>query len=197
MSTAQAIDAAAGTVEVTPHHLLLSREQFPQYDTQVKVNPPLRSEREQKDLWARWKRIDIIASDHAPHTVSEKRLPFPDAPSGIPGVETMVPLFLAEVLNGRITLPDLILKTSQAPARLIGIPPAGFAPGNRGDFAIYPKTAVRIDPDMLHSRCGWTPFEGRMAVFPSIVIRDGAVAYRKGEFFRHEPVWFAGKGYVS
>jgi dihydroorotase len=108
----------------------------------------------------------------------------------------MVPLLLAEVLNRRITLPDLILKTSQAPARLLGLPPAGFVPGDRGDFALYPKIAVRIDPDRLHSRCGWTPFEGHMALFPSVVIRDGMVAYRDGEFFRYEPTWFAGNGYV-
>jgi dihydroorotase len=196
MSTAWAIDVAAGTVEVTPHHLLLSREQFSPDDTRVKVNPPLRNERERKGLLAQWKQIDVIASDHAPHTTAEKGLPFPDAPAGIPGVETMVPLLLAEVLNRTISLPDVILKTSQAPARLVGIPPAGFTPGARGDFALYPKTAVRIDPDMLHNRCGWTPFEGRMAVFPSIVIRDGAVTYRDGEFFRREPVWFAGNGYV-
>jgi dihydroorotase len=196
LSTARSIDAAAGTVEVTPHHLFLSREQFPLSETRVKVNPPLRKESERKDLWARWKRIDVIASDHAPHTAAEKDLPFPEAPSGVPGVETMVPLLLTEVLNRKITLSDLIIKTSQAPAQLLGIPPAGFATGNRADFALFPKTPVRIDADKLHSRCGWTPYEGRMAVFPSVVIRDGKIVYREGEFFRHEPVWFAGKGYV-
>ena len=108
----------------------------------------------------------------------------------------MVPLLLAEVLKGRISLHDVILKTSQAPARIIGIPPAGFVPGDRGDFALYPKTPARIEPDMLHSRCGWTPFEGRMAVFPTAVIQNGEVVYHDGEFFRRDPVWFAGKGYA-
>src|SRR5208337_5665675 len=74
MSTADAIDAANGTVEVTPHHLFLSREKTGNADSRYKVNPPVRSERERKALWARWDRIDTIASDHAPHTKAEKAL---------------------------------------------------------------------------------------------------------------------------
>ncbi|MEN6394968.1 MAG: dihydroorotase [Methanoregula sp.] len=195
MSTAGAIDAAKGTVEVTPHHLFLSREKTGAADSRFKVNPPVRSEKERKNLWERWDRIDMIASDHAPHTKAEKMQPFATAPSGVPGVETMVPLLMAAVLDRRITLPDLIQKTSTAPATLIGIPPAGFAPGDRADFALYPHNAVTIEPELLHSRCGWTPFEGFRAVFPDTVIQGGAVAYDQGEFCHSEPVWFAGRGY--
>ena len=195
MSTASAIDAALGTVEVTPHHLLLSREKTGIVDTWFKVNPPVRSEKERKALFARWDRIDMIASDHAPHTRAEKSLPFLDAPSGVPGVETMVPLLMAEVLERRITLPDLIRKTATAPATLIGIPPSGFSVGDRADFALYPHSTVTVEPELLHSRCGWTPFEGYPAVFPRTVIRGGAVVYDQGEFCREEPVWFAGRGY--
>jgi dihydroorotase len=101
---------------------------------------------------------------------------------------------MAEVLDRRITLPDLIQKTATTPAALIGIPPAGFAPGDRADFALYPHTAVRVEPELLHSRCGWTPFEGHRAVFPQIVIRGGDVVYDNGDFCRKEPVWFAGRG---
>src|SRR5208337_5030120 len=194
--TADAIDAANGTVEVTPHHLFLSREKTGNADSRYKVNPPVRSERERKALWARWDRIDTIASDHAPHTKAEKALPFSDAPSGVPGVETMVPLLMAEVLDRRITLPDLIRKTATAPAALIGIPPAGFVPGDRADFALYPQSAVTVEPELLHSRCGWTPFEGYRAVFPETVILGGTVVYRDGDFSRGNPSWFAGKGYV-
>jgi dihydroorotase len=196
MSTATAIDAAQGTVEVTPHHLFLSREKTGAADTQFKVNPPVRSEKERKALWTRWDRIDMIASDHAPHTKAEKSLPFSDAPSGVPGVETMVPLLMAEVLERRITLPDVIQKTATAPAALIGIPSAGFTPGDRADFALYPHAAVTVEPELLHSRCGWTPFEGQRAVFPHTVIRGGDVAYDHGEFCYREPVWFAGRGYT-
>jgi dihydroorotase len=147
MSTGPSVDAAAGTVEVTPHHLFLSRDRFGPGDTLAKMNPPLRSEKEQKELWARWKEIDVIASDHAPHTIAEKSVPFPAAPSGVPGVETMLPLLLAEVLEKRIDLADLIRKTSITPSLLMGIPPAGFAPGDRADFALYRKEPVPVSAE--------------------------------------------------
>ena len=196
LSTAASVDAAQGSVEVTPHHLFLSREMTGDADSRFKVNPPVRSEDERKRLWERWDRIDIIASDHAPHTVEEKALPFPDAPSGVPGVETMVPLLMAEMLEKRITLPELIRKTATAPAALIGIPPAGFAPGDRADFALYPRSITPVEPELLHSRCGWTPFEGFPAIFPGLVILGGEIAYQEGEFFSTHPVWYPGKGYV-
>jgi dihydroorotase len=195
LSTGASVDAAPGSVEATPHHLFLSHELFQDTDAFGKVNPPLRSERERKDLLLRWKRIDVIASDHAPHTIAEKQQPFSDAPSGVPGVETTLPLLLAAVLEKTISLPEVIAKTSSNPAAILGIPPAGFAPGCRGDFALFKKQAVPIDPDNLHSRCGWTPFEGMKGVFPSQVIMDGTVVYEDGEFYRGNPSWIAGKGY--
>ena len=178
MSTKRAIGAASGSVEVTPHHLFLSLERSCNPEAFCKVNPPLRREKARKDLRSMWERIDVIASDHAPHTRSDKEQPFAAAPSGIPGVETMVPLLMAEVLDGKIGLQDVILKTSANPAALLGIAPAGFSPGDRGDFALYPKAAAPVDPDTLHSRCGWTPFEGLPAVFPCLVVMGGVVVYR-------------------
>jgi len=195
LSTASSVDAARGTVEVTPHHLFLSREIFRDDDAFGKVNPPLRSERERRELFSRWQRIDVIASDHAPHTVQEKEQEFSGAPSGLPGVETMVPLLLAAALEKKITLPDIIAKTSSTPAAILSIPPAGFTPGSRGDFALYPKEAVPIEPDSLHSRCGWTPFTGQKGVFPSCVILGGAVVFDEGEFTRACPTWIPGKGF--
>jgi dihydroorotase len=195
MSTAASVDTARGSVEATPHHLFLSHEMFDHNDAFARVNPPLRSEQERKELLSRWERIDVVASDHAPHTVLEKKLPFSDAPSGVPGVETMIPLLLAAVLEKTISLPDVIAKTSTSPAAILGIPPAGFAPGFRGDFALFPKQAVRIEADNLHSKCGWTPFEGKQGVFPSRVIMDGTVVYEDGEFFRASPSWIPGNGF--
>jgi len=197
MSTRDSVIAASalGSVEVTPHHLFLSREQFDEGDAKGKVNPPLRSEKEQKGLWAAWDRIQVIASDHAPHTLAEKTLPFGEAPSGIPGVETMVPLLMAAVLEKRIPLADVIRKTSQAPAELLGIPCAGFGPGDRADFALYSRNASPIDPDLLHSRCVFSPFAGLPAVFPHTVILGGEVVYEEGEYSPVSPRWFAGKGY--
>jgi dihydroorotase len=195
LSTGPSVDAARGSVEATPHHLFLAREMFGDADAYAKVNPPLRSERERKELLSRWKRIDVVASDHAPHTRSEKEQPFSAAPSGVPGVETLVPLLLAAVLEKTISLPEVIAKTSTNPAAILGIPPSGFSPGSRGDFALFEKQAVRIDPDNLHSRCGWTPFEGRPGAFPSCVIMDGTVVYEDGDFFPGNPAWIPGKGY--
>ncbi len=195
MSNGLSVDAAEGSIEATPHHLFLSREVFGNTDGFAKVNPPLRSERERKELFSRWNRIDVIASDHAPHTRTEKHQPFPEAPSGVPGVETMIPLLLAAVLEKRIALPEVIAKTSTNPAEILGITPSCFSPGCRGDFAICRKEAVRIDPDNLHSRCGWTPFEGMKGVFPSTVIMDGTVVFEDGEFMKGNPSWIPGKGY--
>lgn len=197
MSTGSSVLAAreAGSVEVTPHHLFLSHELFQPGDAYGKVNPPLRSERERKHLWAVWDSIDVIASDHAPHTRAEKERQFSEAPAGIPGVETMVPLLLAQVIEHRITLPSVIRKTSRAPAELLGIPPAGFAPGDRGDFSLYPRQAEPLDPGLLHSRCGFSPFEGQQVILPLTVILGGDVVYDQGEFSSGSPSWFPGKGY--
>ncbi|MEI7858165.1 MAG: dihydroorotase [Methanomicrobiales archaeon] len=194
MSSVRSIDAATGSVEVTPHNLFLSQEQFDKNDTFGKVNPPLRTEAERDGLWERWSRIDVIASDHAPHTREDKAQEFPGAPSGIPGVETMVPLLLAQVVAKKIDLASVIDKTSYAPSRLLGIPRAGFNPGDRADFAIYSKKPVPVRAEKLHSRCGWTPFEGQKAIFPNMVVMSGSIAYIGGEFTRQEPTWFAGKG---
>jgi dihydroorotase len=197
MSTKESVIAAAtaGSVEVTPHHLFLSHERFRAGDAKGKVNPPLRSEKERKDLLTAWDRIDVIASDHAPHTLTEKQAPFPVAPSGIPGVETMVPLLMAAVLENTVSLVDVMRKTSWKPAELLGIPQAGFGPGNRADFALFSKEVCHVDPDLLHSKCVFSPFEGLPAVFPRTVILNGKVVYDDGEFSSGSPVWFAGKGY--
>jgi dihydroorotase len=199
MSTAESVRLAKrfGSVEVTPHHLFLSRDRFAPGSPRGKVNPPLRNERMRKGVWGSWETIDVIASDHAPHTIREKSEEFMRAPSGIPGVETMVPLLLAAVLERKITLASVIAKTSATPAALLGIPEAGFAVGNRADFALYPKEGVPVDPDHLHSKCGWSPFEGFTAVFPSEVIMDGVSVYKEGEFSRIPARWFPGRGYIG
>jgi len=195
LSTKRSVDAASATVEVTPHHLFLSLEDFEHTDPCGKVNPPLRTEQERKQLWGRWDRIDVIASDHAPHTRKEKSQEFSSAPSGIPGVETLVPLLLARVIDRKISLGSVIEKTSHKPADLLGIPRAGFHVGDRADFALYTKIPRPVAVEMLHSKCNWTPFEGHMALFPEKVIMGGKVVYEDGDFFRSEPLWFSGRGY--
>lgn len=195
LSSAPSLDAAAGSVEVAPHHLFLSRETFENDNAFMKVNPPLRTERERRALWERWDRIDVIASDHAPHTVEEKNATFIDAPAGIPGVETMMPLLVTKVLEHTISVHSLIKKTTTNPAALLAIPEAGFNVGNRADFAVYPKTPIRITSDTLHSKCGWTPFENLNATFPVIVVMNGSIVFRDGEYMKGSPQWFPGHGY--
>jgi dihydroorotase len=197
LSVAGAVDASSPhTTEVTPHHLLLSQEDFPSGDPRGKVNPPIRKTAERERLAAAWGRITILASDHAPHTREEKAVEFSRAPAGMPGVETMIPLFLPKILAGQITLASLVEKTSVNPCRVLGIPAPGFQAGQRADYALYPGEITTIHARDLHSRCGWTPFEGREAVFPSAVILAGEEVFRDGDFTRGSPRWFPGRGYI-
>jgi dihydroorotase len=196
LSVAGAVAAAGrASVEVTPHHLFLSIEMAGCEEAFMKVNPPIRHETIRKELWTAWDRIDVIASDHAPHTINEKQLPFRDAPSGIPGVETMLPLLMAAWQEGRVSLSSIMTKTSWTPSDLLGIPRAGFDPGSRADFALYGSKPVPIVTEDLHSRAGWTPYEGMPALFPELVIMAGTVVYDRGEFTRRPPQWYAGRGY--
>ncbi|HOB06632.1 MAG TPA: dihydroorotase [Methanoculleus sp.] len=196
LSTAASVRAARGSVEVTPHHLFLSYEDFDPDNTLARVNPPLRDEETRRALWSCWDAIDVIASDHAPHTLAEKRVPFGSAPSGIPGLETMVPLLMAAVYRGRISLLSVIEKTSWRPSEILGIPRAGFEPGDRADYALYPDELTRIDASRLHTKCGWSPFEGYEAVFPEEVIVGGVRVYAHGDLLEARPRFCPGKGYL-
>lgn len=197
MSSAGAIDCAKGSVEVAPHHLFLSHEMFDAGDARVKVNPPLRSRAVQRGLWNRWDRIDAIASDHAPHTLKDKSAPFEEAPAGIPGVETSIPLLLLSALRGEIAVESLLRKTVVNPARILGIEPPKLETGGRADLALYSMEPRRIRAEELHSRAGWTPYEGMEGIFPELVILEGECVYRDGEFSRCEPRWFPGRGYID
>jgi dihydroorotase len=197
LSTAGAVDASAPhTSEVTPHHLLLAQEDFLSSDARGKVNPPLRHAAIREKLLAAWDRATVLASDHAPHTMEEKAAEFSRAPAGMPGVETMIPLLVPKALSGEITLASLIEKTSSNPCAVLGIPAPGFEAGQRADFALFPRKAGTVHARDLHSRCGWTPFEGREAVFPSVGILAGEEVFRDGDFTRGSPRWFPGRGYI-
>lgn len=201
ISCAESLDEVhkipGATTEVTPHHLFLSLDLLAPDSTKGKVNPPIRTEAERKNLWRAWQKIDVIGSDHAPHSLTDKAQSFESAPSGIPGVETMIPLLMARVVKKSIPLPDIIHKTSTNPAKILGIPPAGYEPGMRADFALYHHDIEKIQGDLLSSKAGWTPFEGMDAVFPRLVILGGAIAYHEGTFTRTQPQWLKGRGYNS
>ncbi len=196
-SAEAAMMALPASFEVMPHHLFLSIEEHGMVpEGYCKVNPPVRHEETRRALWEMWDAIPIIASDHAPHTAEEKSQPFSAVPSGIPGVETMVPLLLAQVYRGRIALSSLLEKVVYTPGHLLGIPISTLLPGTPADLALYPRQdTVTITEDMLHSRAGWTPYEGMQGVFPCITCVGGHLSYLSNEFSQTDGLWVPGRGY--
>jgi dihydroorotase len=188
-STPEGVDAAAAagaTCEVTPHHLFLSRDDLEELGTYGRMNPPLRSEERREAVYERVAdgTVDMIATDHAPHTREEKEATLWDAPSGVPGVETMLPLLLEEARQGNLSyerVRDLIAAT---PADVFDLPRKGrIEEGRDADLVLFdPEAAREIRGDDLHSNCGWTPFEGRQAVFPEMTLVRGEVVYEDGAF---------------
>ena len=186
--------AALGTfgmsAEVAPHHLFLDlrREDLRAFG---KVNPPLRTDADRAALWAALGdgRLPILASDHAPHTQEEKSWRFEDAPSGIPGVETMVPMAMVEARNGRLSLDRLVDATSTRPAAFLGLERRGIEVGLEAHLAVYdPKGARKVRADALHQRCGYTPYEGMLANFPRMVVGPFEVLVHDGVFQMSRPM---------
>lgn len=183
-STPEGIDAAGAsgmTCEVSPHHLLLSREDLPDLGTFGRMNPPLRSEDRRAKVYKRVVNgdVDVIATDHAPHTRAEKNVSIWEAPSGVPGVETALPLLLAEVNRGRIDLERVRDLTSRNPAAIFDLPEKGsVAEGNQADLVLVDLDSIEpIRAEQLHSKCDWTPFEGWDAVFPEWTMCRGELVY--------------------
>jgi len=201
LSSPYSIDAVPPgyTFEVMPHHLFLTRDTFEDNRIQGygKVNPPLRDRKIVEAIWKRWDKIDVIASDHAPHTKDEKSAVFSDVPSGIPGTGTMMPLLLARCLEkGDITLESVIKKTVTKPAEILGIKPPGFLKGQKADFAVYNDETEKITADRLFSKAGWTPYEGMNGLFPATVIISGLQIYEDRNFLQRSPEWICGDGYL-
>jgi dihydroorotase len=167
------------TSEVTPHHLLLSQNDWDRLGTFGKTNPPLRSELDRDDLWTGLYGIDIIASDHAPHTIEEKKQDIWSAPAGVPGVETSLPLMLSAVKRGIISLQRVVELTSTNPARIFCLREKGeIAVGKDADLVFVDLNDVKpIKDSNLHSKAGWTPFEGMDAVFPKMTFVRGEIMY--------------------
>jgi dihydroorotase len=169
--------------EATPHHLLLSTRKTT--GAFGKVNPPLRNEAERVALWKQFAdgRIPCLASDHAPHSLGAKEKPFPMAPSGMPGVETMLPLLLARARSGEIPLPVLVAAACDRPARWLGLPVGRIAPGHRANLLVIDfRARHRLSAERLHAPCHWSAFEGWEAIFPQKHLRDGQPLVHDGEF---------------
>ena len=153
------------TCEVTPQHLTLAGEEaYPRIGTLAQMNPPIRSGAHRDGLW-HWLNQgvpDVIGSDHAPHTLEEKNKPYPASPSGMPGVQTLLPLLLDHVAHGRLTLQRVIELTSAGAQRIFGLTGKGrIAAGYDADFTIVDlKKRWTIEERWLRSRAGWSPFTG-------------------------------------
>lgn len=170
ISTAEEIDYLrhhkdVASCEVTPHHLTLDGDEaYHRLGTLVQMNPPVRGKAVREALWRGVANgtADILGSDHAPHTREEKSKPYPNSPSGMTGVQTLVPMMLDHVNAGRLTLERFVDMTSAGPMRLFGIAGKGrIAAGYDADFTIIDlKRPAKIRDQWIRSKCGWTPYDG-------------------------------------
>jgi dihydroorotase len=186
--------AKQGTVtcELTPHHLFLDAREDRSLGAFGKVNPPLRKTEERRALWEAFLRggIGVLASDHAPHLEEEKDVLFADAPAGVPGTETMLPLMMPLVKQGRLEPGVLVDAVCANPARIYGLRTGRILPGMPAHLAVFELTAgTQVRGKRLHSKCAWTPFEGREAIFPKAVFLAGEMIVEDWE-----PVVSPGRG---
>ncbi|ADJ23794.1 MAG: dihydroorotase [Hyphomicrobium denitrificans] len=192
------------TVEVTPHHLTLQApECYERLGAYAQMNPPVRDARHRAAIWHALQSgvVDVLGSDHAPHTREEKEHTYPDTHSGMTGVQTLVPTMLDHVNAGRLSLQRLVDLTSHGPQRLFGIRNKGrIAVGYDADLTVVDlKRRVRISNDWIESRCGWTPYDGATVTgWPVGTFVRGHKAMWEGEIngpARGEPVQFL-EGFV-
>jgi dihydroorotase (multifunctional complex type) len=171
------------TCEVTPLHLFLSEEDQLRLGNFAKVNPPLRSKTDQEALWRNFDQIDTIGTDHAPHTSEEKNQAYEKAPSGMPGVQTMLPLLLTAANEGRITLEDIVKRCVTNPVRIFGLKNKGALEiGKDADIVLIdPHREYEITNEQMLSKCGWTPFAGTKVTgkIQQVFVR-GTLAYAHG-----------------
>lgn len=172
------------TCEVAPHHLFLSAVDEERLGALGCVNPPLRSIQDVESLWAQADVIDMIATDHAPHTLDEKASANP--PAGMPGLETMLPLLLTAAHESKISLMDIARWTAARPAEVFGLERKGkIAPGFHADLTLVEQDFEWvIQNDVMRTRCRWTPFAGRaVRGRVSVVYLRGVKVFSEGEIF--------------
>jgi dihydroorotase len=182
------------TVEATPQHLTLwAEDAYPRLGTKAQMNPPIRARTHQEALWRAVDDgvIDVLGSDHAPHTLEEKAQAYPASPSGMTGVQTLVPVMLTHVAEGRLTLQRFIDLTSAGPARVYGISTKGrIALGYDADFTVIDRAARRVISDRwIASKCGWTPFDGVEAIgWPVMTVVRGNVVMREDDLVGNQAI---------
>jgi len=176
------------TVETLPQFLTFKAPGiYERLGTRAQMNPPIRYDADQEALWSLGIGqgvVDVLGTDHAPHTLEEKARPYPQSPSGMPGVQTLVPVMLTHVVEGRLSLERFVDLTSAGPARVFGIAGKGrIALGYDADFTLVDLQRGRVirDEDQA-SKAGWTPFDGWQAkAWPKATVVRGHVVMHEGE----------------
>lgn len=174
------------TAEVTPQHLLLNTSAYETIGSFAQMNPPLREPRDNEILWQALRDgvIDFIATDHAPHTLAEKAQTYPNTPSGMPGVETSLPLMLTQAVEGRCTVAQVANWMSTAVAKAYKIPNKGkITQGFDADLVLVDLEKYRpVVREEMASKCGWSPFEGwNLTGWPVVTIVGGKVVFENGK----------------
>ena len=175
------------TFETTPQHLTLyAPDCYDKLGTYAQMNPPLRGKEHYDRLWTAIKNniVDVLGSDHAPHLKANKDKEYPDSPSGMPGVQTIFPVMIDHVNNGKLTLNQLINLMCENPCRIFGIKNKGFIKeGFDADLTIVDmKKEVIIKDEMIASKCGWTPFNNyKVKGFPVGTIVNGILVMSDGK----------------
>lgn len=173
--------------EVTPQHLtLFAPDCYDRLGTRAQMNPPIRSRAHFEALWKGVAQgtFDVLGSDHAPHTLEEKARPYPQSPSGMPGVQTLLPVMLDHVAQGRLSLERLVQLTSAGPARVFGLATKGrLEVGADADLTLVDlKRAHVFTAREMANKSGWSPFEGmQVQGFPVATLVRGQVVMRDGQ----------------
>ncbi|MEJ5900539.1 dihydroorotase [Ochrobactrum teleogrylli] len=170
ISTAEEIDFLqahkdVATCEATPHHLTLSADEYKTLGNLIQMNPPVRDKRHRDGIWKGIDQgiVDVLGSDHAPHTLEEKQKPYPASPSGMTGVQTLVPIMLDHVNAGKLSLERFVDLSSHGPNRIFGMSRKGrIAVGYDADLTIVDmKRRETITHEQAGSKAGWTPYHGK------------------------------------
>ena len=191
MSTAEEVHRLRGrkpsqvTCEVIPNHLFLDTRDYQSLGSRVQMNPPIRDPENTPELWAGLHdgTIDIIATDHAPHLLEDKAKPYPQSPSGMPGVETSLPLMLTAIKAGQCSLEQVQKWMCWGPAKTYGIPNKGMIEiGYDADLTLVDMDSERTlrDEDVF-TRAGWSPYAGRsLTGWPAFTVVGGRVVFDNG-----------------
>jgi dihydroorotase len=183
------------TTEVCPQHLTFDQNDVEERGVRLQMNPPIRYTEDKETLWKRLKdgTIDCIATDHAPHTLDAKALGFPKAPSGMPGVETALPMMLTHAMDGKCSVSDVVRWMCAGPAKVYGMENKGsLIEGYDGDLTLVDlETRRSISDADVWTRVGWTPYAGmELTGLPMWTIVDGIPVHKRtvGGSFRGEAI---------